>query len=137
MPETIKNVHRSPNSYPRDWRRPTSNAPRSLRTKLWENLGENCESVKTLVEPPKRPSINVSEQKKFEDLVFWWIKETSASSSLLKKVIHPAYQRIMAKGPSVIPLILKEMKRRPGHWFWALEYLTEGQNPAANSRTLT
>lgn len=38
------------------------------------------------------------------------------------------YKQIMELGPDVVPLILKEMKRRRGWWFCALESLT-GTNP--------
>jgi hypothetical protein len=38
------------------------------------------------------------------------------------------YQRIIGMGPAVVPLILEELEREPGHWFWALESITE-QNP--------
>jgi hypothetical protein len=40
-------------------------------------------------------------------------------------------------GPSVIPLILREMQKRPGHWFWALDFLIQDEpNPAEGSETL-
>ncbi len=98
---------------------------------------DRCGSLKVNFSIPKKRIAPAFDEAKFLNLVFWWRKETSSSSSLLKKVMHPAYQTIMAKGPSVIPLILKEMKRRPGHWFWALEYLTDGENPAADCANLT
>ena len=35
------------------------------------------------------------------------------------------YQKIIAMGPSVVPLILEEMRNKPDHWFWALSALTD------------
>lgn len=42
--------------------------------------------------------------------------------------MHPAYQRIIGMGPAALPLILREMERRPDHWFWALQAIT-GTDP--------
>ncbi len=42
--------------------------------------------------------------------------------------MHPAYQQIIGMGQDAIPLILAEMKRKPGHWFWALKSIT-GEDP--------
>ena len=36
--------------------------------------------------------------------------------------------RIIGMGMPVVPLILEDLRRRPNHWFWALEAITE-QNP--------
>ena len=44
--------------------------------------------------------------------------------------MHSAYQRLIGLGPQVIPLILGELAKRPGHWFWALSALT-GADPVA------
>ena len=46
-------------------------------------------------------------------------------SSVSKKVKHPAYQKIIALGEPAIPLILQELEEHHGHWFAALEALTE------------
>jgi len=51
-------------------------------------------------------------------------------------VLHPAYQRIIGMGPAAIPLILREMKKKPGHWLWALDALTNGESPASGSQNL-
>lgn len=40
----------------------------------------------------------------------------------------PAYQKIIALGPEAIPLVLRELRRKPDHWFWALDMLTNA-NP--------
>jgi hypothetical protein len=65
----------------------------------------------------------------FQVLAKQWLRETALYASLSKKVLHPAYQRIIGLGPDAIPLILKELEVRPNHWFWALEALAQGDVP--------
>jgi len=43
-------------------------------------------------------------------------------------VNHPAYQAIVALGPPVVPLLLRDLKREPAHWFEALKAIT-GEDP--------
>lgn len=65
---------------------------------------------------------------KFENLATQWRKETKFLSSITDKVLHPCYQRIIGLGPDAIPIILAELRKNGGHWFWALESIT-GENP--------
>lgn len=65
----------------------------------------------------------------FQALVERWRRDNRLISSAHKMVLHPAYQRIIGKGPAVIPLILRELQARPDHWFWALHAIT-GEDPA-------
>ena len=44
------------------------------------------------------------------------------------KVLHSAYQSIIAMGRPAVPLVLEELKSRRGHWFWALHFMT-GADP--------
>lgn len=77
-----------------------------------------------------------SNEVEFRALSRQWKRETAILSNLSKIVMHPAYQRIMAMGPNVIPLILQELNERPGHWFWALHNLVPaGSNPAEGVKT--
>ena len=64
----------------------------------------------------------------FNDLAETWRRDTSMMSSLENKFLHPAYLRIIGLGMDATPLILEEMKQRPGHWFCALKAIT-GANP--------
>ena len=57
-----------------------------------------------------------------------WRRDTRFLSATSAIATHPAYQRIVGLGPQGIPLVLDEMQRRPGQWFWALASLT-GENP--------
>jgi hypothetical protein len=61
---------------------------------------------------------------KIVKLVKQWRKATGHISSTESKVLHPAYQAIIATGSRGVPFILREMKERGGHWFWALHYMT-------------
>ncbi len=76
----------------------------------------------TLVAPPKQL------EALFAKLADEWRRETCFLSSTTAIATHPAYQRIIGLGPQVVPLVLAEMQRAGGHWFWALAALT-GENP--------
>ena len=39
-------------------------------------------------------------------------------------VLHPSYQRIIGMGTDALPLIFEELRKKPGHWFWALHAIT-------------
>ncbi len=67
-------------------------------------------------------------QSDFEALAALWRRETRFSSSLDEKVLHPAYQSIIAMGANAVPLVLTELDLRCGHWFWALHFMT-GADP--------
>ena len=71
----------------------------------------------------------------FQSLAQQWRAETAHLSLILKKVTHPAYQRIIGLGPVAIPLILRELELKPGFWFWALQALT-GEDPAPPDATV-
>ena len=72
----------------------------------------------------------------FQELADQWRRETAHLSLAIKKVMHPAYQRIIGLGPGAVPLILRELQRRPGHWFWALNAIT-GEDPARPEDTIS
>ncbi len=72
----------------------------------------------------------------FRQLADQWRKETAHLSLAIKKVMHPAYQRIIGLGPDAVPLILRELQRRPGHWFWALKAIT-GEDTAQPEDTVS
>jgi hypothetical protein len=64
----------------------------------------------------------------FTNLVQQWRNETIGISSTTDLVMHPAYQQIIRMGPVVIPLLLREVERKSGRWFWALCEIT-GEDP--------
>ncbi len=65
----------------------------------------------------------------FASLAEQWRRETGPYSSISRKVKHPAYQKIIAMGEPAIPLILREMRERPGHWFTALRAIVRTPPP--------
>lgn len=67
-------------------------------------------------------------QDEFARLADEWHAETGHLSSPRQIATHPAYQRIIGLGDRVIPLILSDLRRRGGEWYWALRYIT-GQWP--------
>ncbi len=70
--------------------------------------------------------------EKFQSLVSEWKNDTQLMSSTTSMILHKAYQEIIGMGPTVIPLILRELQIRPDHWFAALKALT-GVDPVAPS----
>lgn len=72
----------------------------------------------------------------FQKLAEHWKRDTAFLSSLQKKVIHPAYQRIIGLGPPAIPHILSDLRRSRGHWLWALNAIT-GEDPAPSGATFS
>lgn len=64
----------------------------------------------------------------FERLAEQWHDETGHMSSAISFTQHPAYLRIVAMGPAVVPFILEDLKRTRAHWFVALRLIT-GENP--------
>jgi len=61
-----------------------------------------------------------------------WRRETIHLSSPLQKYIHPSYARIIGLGLPVVPLILNELRKQGGDWFYALRAIT-GENPVRSS----
>ncbi len=67
-------------------------------------------------------------QIEFAHLAAWWRADNENISSATQLAEHPAYRRIIGLGLDAVPLILRELERRPDHWFTALTEIT-GQNP--------
>ena len=63
-------------------------------------------------------------KRTFDRLAKEWKRETAQHSSISKMAMHPAYQRIIELGEEVVPLILKDLQKKPQHWFWALSSIT-------------
>ena len=68
----------------------------------------------------------------FNHLLEQWRKDTRFSSSADEKILHPAYQSIIAMGRAAVPLMLEELENGRGHLFWALRYMA-GENPCPES----
>ena len=135
MAETIHYGVQRATLYPGNWSRQRTLS--SEPTRLWKEA-EQINPCTIAVPHFKDSSPQQIDAEAFNRLARQWRIETAAHSSLAKKVMHPAYQRIIGMGPGAITLILREMKVKPGHWFWALDALTQGQEPedAKNCKTL-
>ena len=73
-------------------------------------------------------------QFKFDNLVEAWREERRATSSPIKVVMCPSYQKIIGMGKTAIPLIFRQLEaegNKPDMWFWALRALTEA-NPVTD-----
>jgi hypothetical protein len=64
----------------------------------------------------------------FEVLSKRWQRDTKHLSLVSRKLIHPAFLRIVGMGEPVIPLLLEALRDRPAHWFVALR-ATANVNP--------
>jgi len=74
-------------------------------------------------------------QTRFNRLVQDWKRERTPYSSRPDEwAICWPYQRIIALGPTAIPLILEELRTNPDHWFWALNALTDEDPVPADKR---
>jgi len=71
---------------------------------------------------------NVELEAEFNKFAEEWRIETGMLSLVTQKSMHAAYQKIISMGQPVIPLILRDLERKPDHWFWALRAIT-GDNP--------
>lgn len=82
----------------------------------------------TELELKKEPSSESSLTHRFQSLTATWRRETALRSSVTAVAMHPAYQQIIGLGEPALPLIFRELRREPDHWFWALQAIT-GENP--------
>lgn len=101
-----------------------------LKHRVHRRFGEVVIAAETLL----AGHIGEQTRKEFEELVEIWEHERPRGVDIASMVMHPAYQRIIAKGPRIIPLILGELDRKPGHWFWALHVLTGASPVSAESQ---
>jgi hypothetical protein len=137
MPDsaTCRTIGRVVNPYPPNspWRRKPSGHRAEVR-----RVYAVSKRLRLVVSPLE--STEKATEEKFRRLAGKWHDETDMYSSTLKVIAHPAYLTIVAMGQSAIPLVLREMKQGPGHWFPAINALTEdlraeGENPASGCAT--
>lgn len=112
----------------------TVHAPRALGYISVQGLSPDSDSVMERwleteqhywVPVTRRPQ---SEVERFQALVAMWQSDVRFASSVTEMVLHPAYQRIIGMGTAAVPFLLREIERRPDHWFWALTAIT-GADP--------
>ncbi|MFZ4524630.1 MAG: hypothetical protein ACOYOE_03545 [Chlorobium sp.] len=96
----------------------------SLRAHKPELIDAIIENLAASLEP-LTPS---DSKERFEMLMQEWQCDTKFLSNIDEIALHPAYQRIIGMGPTVIPFILEKLITSPGYWFWALKAIT-GEDP--------
>jgi hypothetical protein len=70
----------------------------------------------------------------FRELADEWESETKFLSSLTARAQHPAYREIIRLGDAVVPVVLRELQRKPNHWFAALRAITGADPVKPNER---
>ncbi len=60
----------------------------------------------------------------FKDLAKIIDEECAFLSTMHEIAAHPAYREIVRMGYHALPLILRDLEKRPSHWFWALNEIT-------------
>lgn len=73
----------------------------------------------------------------FNGLVQQVLASTRAESSTQRIALHPAYQQIIGLGQPAVPLLLREVEKRSGRWFWALKSITREDPVALGDRGRT
>ena len=64
----------------------------------------------------------------FGHLATEWKSQSEFLASPTAVAELPAYRAIIAMGSAAVPLILRELRREPDHWFVALQQMT-GEDP--------
>jgi hypothetical protein len=85
--------------------------------------------------PVKRPAAKApaeSVEERFRRLEAIWTRETGFLSNPDEIIGHAAFQEIIGIGFAVVPLMLHDLKERPGLWVWALPHIT-GADPVAKA----
>jgi len=60
----------------------------------------------------------------FHALAEQWRDETRFDSVIADSTNHAAYRSIVRLGEDIVPLLLRELRREPEHWFTALREIT-------------
>lgn len=66
----------------------------------------------------------VTDAARFRQLADAWRRDNRYRSSITRMVLHPAYQQIMQMREGALPFIFQELKTKGGHWFFALQTIT-------------
>jgi hypothetical protein len=67
---------------------------------------------------------------RFKQFAKQWKNESRYMSNTAQMAMLRSYQNIIGMGEPAIPMILEELRRKPDHWFWALEAITL-ENPVS------
>jgi hypothetical protein len=117
--------------------------PRAAGYILLGALIQRSQLTPSIPSNPKMPvisdapvtTVRETNEQRFNRLASQWQDETEHISSISKACMHPAYQRIIGMGADVVPILLRELRDNPDHWFWALNAITE-EDPAEQEDTV-
>jgi hypothetical protein len=105
---------------------------------LTSNLRETIEQLSLSAESTIARSRQKTElETTFHSLVEQWQSETRGISSTEQMSVHPAYQQIIGMGRDVIPLLLRELEKNSGRWFWALKSISREEPVTPEQRGKT
>jgi hypothetical protein len=106
--------------------------------KLPSNLREMIQQLSLSEESASASSRQKTElETTFYSLVEQWKSETRGISSTEQLSVHPAYQQIIGMGRDVIPLLLRELEKNSGRWFWALKSISREEPVTPEQRGKT
>ncbi len=96
---------------------------------MWQ-IPEICNIEKATPVLAARTAVTSSNllKERFLEHATKWDRETTYLSSTPKMILHDSYQKIMAMGPDVVPLLLQDLQENRRSWFWALRHITNA-NP--------
>ena len=133
MPETCWNRPTPQLAKPKS---PKPKWPCRYRSRFSEAFVIEPRSVEwEITEQPSVEHVRSELEKTFLKLARQWRDETWYISSIKKRVSHPAHLKIIGLGLPAVPLIIKEMRKSPDHWFWSLEAITR-EDPLPNPENL-
>ena len=81
---------------------------------------------------PQTVTGSSSIEAEFNRLADAWHRDTAFLSSVADIVLDPSYQRIIGLGYAAVPLMLRQLRQGPDHWYWALAAITN-ENPAQDA----
>ncbi|MGY6742503.1 MAG: hypothetical protein ACXIUQ_07200 [Cecembia sp.] len=91
----------------------------NLSNALFDFVGNSISVAKKMEEDQFREFL------KLKDI---WKQETLFQSSGTAVISNSSYRKIIGLGETVLPWIIRELRRNDDHWFYALEKIT-GKNP--------
>ena len=128
-------AERSPFARPGPWRVHHVTTRRRFRNDLPCAAQEKTKKSPRMMPKPQVAQATSQLEVVFRTLMEIWRKETWFISSVKKRIAHPAYLNIIGLGPPAVPLIIKELRKDPAHWSWALEAITR-EDPCPNAENM-
>lgn len=104
--------------------------PRALSTAVAEAYGQSVTEFRKILPPGECGQ----RQEVFDRFMHEWKTKSRHMSKASAMARLTSYQEIIQMGAPAIPLILRELKREPDHWFNALQLLTDADPVAPGHR---